>query len=98
MSLIAQLKCIYTNALSMNNTYEELETMVRQENHCLVVLKTKLKRGGIVLVTGLLQWRAISSLGETDNGEETVEWLSMLSVFVIMWSLVLGMTNLSCYV
>ena len=57
-----------------------------------------LKYGESVFMTGVLQWRAISSLGVTGNREETVGWLSMLSVFVIMWSSVLGMIKLSCYV
>lgn len=57
-----------------------------------------LKYGESVFMTGVLQWGAISSLGGTGNREETVGWLSMLSVFVIMWSLVLGMIKLSCYV
>lgn len=36
--MIAQLKCLYTNAHSMGNKQEELETMVQLENYYLIAI------------------------------------------------------------
>lgn len=36
--MIAQLKCFYTNAHSMGNKQEELETMVQLENYYLIAI------------------------------------------------------------
>lgn len=36
--MIAQLKCLYTNAHSMGNKEEEPETMVQSENYDLIAI------------------------------------------------------------
>lgn len=36
--MIAQLKCLYTNAHSMGNKQEELETMVQSENDDVIAI------------------------------------------------------------
>jgi len=38
MWLIAQLKCPYTNAYSMGNKQEEMETVVQLESYDLIVI------------------------------------------------------------
>lgn len=43
-----------------------------------------LKHGQIILITGVLQWRAVSSLVEIGKEEGAVEWLSMLECFSVV--------------
>ena len=69
--LIAQLKCIYTNARSMGNKQEELEPL---HSRTAMTWSPSQKCGGMTLMTGVLLGMAINSLEGIGKEREAVEW------------------------
>ncbi len=71
----AQLKCLYTNAHSLSNKQDELETVMHLENYDLVANHGK--HGEMTPTTGILPLMGISSLEGIGKVERVGELPSM---------------------
>ena len=73
----ARLKCLYTNARSLSNKKEELETVMHSESYDIVAIS---ETCGMTPTIGILPSTAIDSLGEIGEVGRVGELLSMSEI------------------
>jgi len=81
----------------MGNKQEELEAIVQQDSRTAMTWSPSQKRGGMTLMTGVLQWMVLNSLEGLGEEREAVEWWCMLGTASNVQSSTIAMTRLNAY-